>query len=257
MNRITKQVLYGGLYLGVIGLFGYTIYSATLRPAPTCTDSIQNRDEVEVDCGGRYCIACEIKRLRPISIAGVAVVPAPSRENSSILFEIRNPNAAYGVARFDYRINVYQGSSTTPLYEELGFAPVYPSETKSRLLVNVPVAYSKDLRVTAAPTKLYDWVSLTNLVRPKILTRDIRDAVSGRQGVVTGLVRNDNSFALKRVTINVFAYDASESLRAVSKTIAQDLTPLEERSFKATILLPVDADMIPGLHFRTVLEAER
>jgi len=256
MNRTTKQAVYGSGYVIILFFVVYGMYGAVVKPAPTCTDNTQNRDEVEVDCGGRFCQSCEIKRLMPIQVSEVKVFQTPDTKHSTVFFEIRNPNSAYGTQLFNYQISLFGASGTKPLYEEFGKAVVYPSETKTRLLVNLPVAPEAISLSVATNTLPYTWRSISELVRPRTLTRDVQQVYVDGQGVITGVVRNDNAFLVNRVIVNVLVSDSSGRLVGASKTIMQDLIAAEERSFKITVALPSGMST-DGLTSRLQVEAER
>jgi hypothetical protein len=132
------------------------------------------------------------------------------------------------------------GSSTVPVYQESGEAPVYPAEIKYRLAVNAPIAFSSVTRAVATTTSPYTWQKITDFYRPKTPLRAIQMAydVSGQRATITGVVKNDNALTIHRVTLSALLYDKSGTLVGVSKTFAQDLVAAEERYFKIDVPLP-------------------
>lgn len=256
MNRTTKQVAYGAFYAAFWFVVLYGGYVLTLRAPASCVDGTRNRDEVEVDCGGAYCQSCDIKRLLPIEFGELQLLP--SAAGTTALVEIRNPNAAYGVPRFDYTVQ-FIGANDAVLYSERDTTLVYPAEVKYRLAVNAPVAKRDIVRAVAVPSADYTWSSITAFARPKTPLRDVRmeyRAATDRM-VVTGLVKNDNPFAIRRITLNALISDVDGVLVGISKTIVQDLIAAEERFFQIDVPLsePVPVDMLASP--RVTVDAER
>lgn len=239
MQRTVKQVLYGAFYAFFWLIVIYGGYRLTLAPPPTCTDGVQNRDEVEVDCGGAYCQSCAIKHLAPIRFAAVQLLPSAQGNGTTALVEIQNPNQAYGTPRLQYTVYFYDGSGRE-VGRETDTTQVYPAEIKSRLIVNAAVSFASIQSAAAVAAEGYEWQGVTEFARPKALLRDVRierRADAGRV-IVTGLVKNENPFGVRRVTLNAVVSDQEKRLIAASKTVVQDLTATEERFFQIDILLP-------------------
>ena len=257
MNRITKQIVYGLVYAILWFSIIYGGYYLALRPPATCTDNLLNRDEEEIDCGGVYCVSCAIKKLKPIEIAPVKLLPSVDSARSNAIVEIRNPNAAYGARSYSFDVAVF-GTSTKPLYFEHVIAPVYPSELKYRLYINLPIAFSSDIYAQATSTNVV-WVPLSELPKPRTPVREVRVGfdMASRRAVVTGIVQNDNAYALRRVTINGIASGASSTIAGISKTVVQDMAPKEERFFQ--LLIPLfNTDTDPSsVDTNLFIEAER
>jgi hypothetical protein len=256
MNRTLKQVLYGLLYAVLWAGIIYGVYRLTLKPPASCSDGILNRDETEIDCGGQFCDTCEIKKLSPIELSSVQLLPSTTEDNLNAIVTMRNPNPLYGARSFIFDIFIF-GTSTSPVYTERIQLPVYPSEEKYRLFINVPVAYSSGLRAAATSTEVI-WVPLIDLARPKTPVREVRTIIDtgGKRAIMTGVIQNDNAFALRRITINGVATAGAEIV-GVSKTVIQDVLPKEDRFFQ--ILIPffgADGDT-QKVEAKVSVEAER
>jgi hypothetical protein len=259
MNRTTKQILYGAFYVLFWCLVFYVGYRLTLKPPASCVDEIRNRDEVEVDCGGSFCPSCEIKRLAPIEFVPVVLLSGTDESTTSAIVEIRNQNPAYGTARLTAEVR-FLSAEGEALYTEPLQLPMYPSELKYRLLVNLPVARQKVARAEVAITAPYEWLSIAEFARPKTPLRDVKvqyTAASGGRATITGLVRNDNPFSLRRSTLSVIILDAQGEPVAASKTFVQDLLAAEERFFKIEVPLPTNTDTAKLGEPRVVADAER
>jgi hypothetical protein len=258
MNRTTKQIVYGAAYAAVWFFLIYGGYALTVKAPPSCIDRVQNRDEAGIDCGGVFCQSCEVKSLSPIEFNSVELLSSAGGKGTTALVEIRNKNVTHGTAKLTYTVLFY-GSSSTPLYQEIAETPVYPSEVKYRLSVNVPVAFDSVKRAVATTTTPYVWEKITSFSRPKTPLRSITTeySTSGSKATITGLVKNDNPFGIRRVTVNVLMYEKSGKLVGVSKTFAQDLVAAEERYFKVDVPLIEGVDTAQLVEPRVIIEAER
>jgi len=239
MNRVTKQVVYGIFY----GLFVFAIffggYRLTVSPIATCTDGTLNRDEVEVDCGGSYCQLCEIKKLLPIQFSKVILLPSYSGNGTTALIEIQNKNVAYGTDKLFFSLKFY-GSSTEPIYESTDAVAMYPSEVKYRLAVNAPIDFSQVRMAVATSTSPVEWRPINDFARPKTPLREVKFEYSPdvSQGTITGYIKNDNPFDIRRVTLSALVSEKTGNLVAASKTFVQDLLVSEERYFRIDVRLP-------------------
>jgi hypothetical protein len=141
---------------------------------------------------------------------------------------------------FGYLLQVYT-TDAKPAYAEKINLPMYPSELKYRVFVNIPVAYGKITRaeLVALPVSGV-WQPIAQFAKPSLPIREVKSVPTSKYLVVTGIVRNDNVFPMRQLTVNVFLDDASGKLASASKTIVNDLLASEEREFQAVLLLPAD-----------------
>jgi len=99
--RISKQLLYGFMYLLVFSLVGLAVYRIYFYEAPTCFDNIQNQKETAVDCGGP-CVSCVIKNAQ-LEKNEVDILNAGDGK-ITLLAKIKNPIDYSAV--FEYKIDV-------------------------------------------------------------------------------------------------------------------------------------------------------
>ncbi len=258
MKRTTKQIVYGSFYAVLWILIFYGLYRVAIRPAPSCVDTIRNRDEVDVDCGGQYCISCEVKRLLPIQFSQLKQLTTPDGLHTSIVVEIRNPNAGYGTEQFSFRIGLY-GTSSQPLAAFDDVLSVYPGEVKYRLIVNAPFLPGSVSAITATSTRPINWRPITEFAKPKMPMRDVKTlygADSGR-AVITGIVKNDNPFAVTQATINAIVATRDGAIVAVSKTAVRDLIASEERFFQIIVPLPASAQQSELVDAKVFVDVQR
>jgi len=244
MTRRSKQIVYGSGYLILWCFIIYGFYASFLKPPPSCTDHVRNQDETEVDCGGQFCESCAIRRLLPIRVAEVTLVPGGSPGATTAVVQFQNPNPAYGASLFHYKIQFFDGSpSSTPVYVEEGNGFIYPSELKYRALTNLPFAATANLSHTEIISEP-QWKTPQNFSVPKIQTSQLKLANDHGRVLLTGTLRNTGDFPIASAVINGFGMDASRKIVAASRTAVRDVAPGEERFFQ--IVVPLASGVDPG-----------
>jgi hypothetical protein len=253
MTRLSKQLTYGSAYLLLWLLIGYGGYLGVRSAgAPTCFDNIKNQNEEAVDCGG-LCQSCAIKQLLPVRFGPVS--HAPMGGETMVFVELQNPNSAFGAERLMYALT-FTDASGNVLYTQAEETFIYPSEVKPKIVLGIPVNPTQVSAVTATTTKIV-WQPGEAFMAPRVQVREqeVELQPNSLKEFVRGIVKNDNSYNLSRVTIQAVITSGSELLSA-SKTVVQDLTPGEERFFQIILPLPAGApraEITP----RLIIEAER
>ena len=236
-GRSTKQFLFGTIYVVLIFLILYAFYGVFIRSSPTCFDNKQNGSETGVDCGGSSCVACEIKNLANIRISSVTPIPGADADLTTLLVEFQNPNQNYGATVFEYTLNLYGKTGTSTIYSSPQTAFIYPGEIKQRLMLNIPVAFSSVVRGEGVLTSI-TWESRTLFSAPKLETREIKVDLQPERGrvVITGVLRNDNTFSIRRANVSAVFSDSTGKPILASQTVVDNLGPFEERFFQITAL---------------------
>lgn len=231
-----KQLIYGLLYFGVIGGGAYGIYAfSTREPAPSCFDNIKNRDEAEIDCSageGGTCIPCELKNIK---IAHGEIKSLPVGEDATtFVLEISNPSQNYGLARFDYSLDVY--SKFSPLARKIyNSASLYPGESK--LLIESGIDLNPD-EVGKIEFTVYEpaWQKADELpAKQSVRISSVAFRLDELSATVSGRVENISSQEIASLILGALGYRDGEIYRAGTQEI-KNLAPREGRSF--TIFLP-------------------
>jgi hypothetical protein len=223
VNRLAKQLLFGGIYLAILfGVLygGYRLFTVEA----TCTDGIQNGGEDGVDCGARAC-----GRLCPPPVQPLAEPKVEVLENSDgsydILVTLENPNAAYGVKRVDYTL-------TAASAVRRGFTYVNPAQPRHLLfpmgkLGTAPVA---DLQLASDSI---EWAALAIDAAGSVEFAVRGDTLTAATASVRyeALVANRSRFDFDSVDITVLLYDSSRRIVGAGSTVVRTLLANEERGF--------------------------
>ncbi len=232
--RFVKQLIYGLVFLAVIGGVGFGVYKSNLFVSPTCFDNRLNQGETETDCGGPNCQSCELKHLQPLRTS-LQYFPTGSNTNAVVVFS--NPNLNYG-ATFNYTATFFDADHQ-PVYSFTRATYLYPAEAQRVIIEpNLPFATN---RVSGSPEVSIadpEWKPAADFMAPSIQIRQVNTTVSGTQATVTGIFANRESFALSEASVGILVSRKSNKLPlGASRTILTGLKPFEERAFQITIPL--------------------
>jgi len=234
MNRSIKQLIYGTLYLVILGALGWGIYGIA-KPTASCFDNKLNQDEQEVDCGGKSCIVCAIRHLKPLQAAPLNLFRVG--DQLTALLEFRNPNSTYGASSFSYTITLYDSQGTV-LGTQQKTSFIYPTEIKNVFATDFGVSAASVARgESVIDASSIAWRPLNDFPLPRAIVRSTTvetDSVK-HEAVVRGILVNDNSFVMSRATIVAIASDAFHFFVGTSQTLLQAITPQEERPFRIVI----------------------
>lgn len=257
MTRTTKQVVYGSLYASFWLLCAFGFYALFLKPAPSCTDGLRNQDEVEVDCGGQFCVSCEIKKLAPFQLLPVQLLATSDEKKTTVVLEARNSNTTYGAEHFVYDLVISAKNPDRVAYTERIDMPMYPGELKYRVVVNAPVPYADITSATTTLVGVSAWRPVASFPKPRIPLKDFKTTIVGGRAIVTGSIQNENPFVLRRVNISGFIDLPGKGAQTASKTIVNDLLVAEDRGFQIIIPLVGEIEADSTFEPRIVIDGER
>ena len=251
-STLPKQFLYGLGYVIVFAGLGYVFYLGFLKPAPTCSDGIQNQGETETDCGGSACISCAIIHLKPVTASAEIV---GSGEAAVVLVTLANPNAAYGLQTLTYAVRLIAADGS-PVGELERESFLYPGEIR-RILALGMAGVAAAARVEASAAFVNEsWQPLAVFPLPQVSVRQ-KAVAPADDGAFTlsGIIRNENPFVLSRLTLVAVAQDPGGSPASASQTLLQDLAPFSERFF--SIAFPRAGSLPPASGVEVFVEAQR
>lgn len=229
--RRAKQIVFGILFILVIGVIVWGIYSAFLKPAPSCFDNIQNQGETGIDCGGP-CTPCAIKLLKPIQVdSGWPLAFKTTDTSSGIAAEIYNPNPDWSAQSFDYQFDVKDQFGNI-LGTVNGTSYIYGGELKYLIEPRVDIAIGK---ITSADLVITNpqWVSVNDFKRPDVeiqnVVTDMADTV-----FVSGKVVNRSEIDFSNASVSAIVFNINGKFIGASKTIVDSVPKFSSEDFKVS-----------------------
>ncbi len=243
MSRIAKQIVYGALYLCVLGGIGAWIYFFYLKPAPTCFDHIQNQGEEGVDCGGPCAKVCTPATLQPITVLGAVMTFTTSPGRVTFLAGIANTNTDFTARNFDYRFDLSDASGTV-VQSIAGQSFIYageeeylvaPNEAVTSSVSNVALVIRNPVWAKSSDTGTAPQFDLEN-----VQTGTISSDMIGTSGTLT----NNDASAFDTVTVIALFKDASGAIIGASQTELDNVAPNGTYDFSVTY--PADPNIDPA-----------
>lgn len=231
-KRLLKQLLYGAIFAAILFFIVFSFYNSFVKPAPTCSDKIQNQSETGIDCGGP-CPACEIKDLFNLKVDQnqIKYFPAdPEKKTTVFYFELKNLNLNYGADFFYYYLDLFDknGKEFTHITDS---SSIYAGGI-DHIVKLADVPYDSIASVTVATTDI-NWISKDDFPKPNISLRGIKTSAAEDGGiVVTGFAQNNEAFTLSKILVSSVVANPNGIKISASKTELENVPAFTEKQFK-------------------------
>lgn len=229
----TKRILIASIYVTIFVTIGIILYYLA-APDATCTDGKKNQAEKGIDCGGPCSPCKEVKVGKDLNIAEQAFVNG-GNSTYDVMLKLQNPNNNIGASDFQYSVAL-KDSSGNVVSQKDGASFVLPAETKYLLVMGLPVEQGKtpvslDVKLTD-----YDWSELKASARPQlnIYSKQLNALPTGVGNEAEGTVRNESTYDLDKVIINVVLRDERGKVIGLNSTERNNVRSKEDRYFKVT-----------------------
>jgi hypothetical protein len=228
MSRVFKQLVFGSIYLALIGGLIWGAYRSAV-PAPRCDDGRMNGREEGVDCGvvcGKLCAA---------PVQALENLPTQIIENSDgswdVIAHLENPNSAYGAARVDYTLQVSDAGGAQ-LAARRGNTYVLPAQPRYIVFPLGKLANTPAQAVLLIGSSDVQWANLEIEAAGSVEFAVIGDQLTPASGSLRyeAVVSNRSRFDFDEVDVTVLAYDASGEMIAAGSTLLRTMRTGENRA---------------------------
>jgi hypothetical protein len=244
MSRRVKQVVYGILYLVIIGLIITGVYFLFLKPTPSCFDNIQNQGETGVDCGGPCAKLCIPTNIAPVVPLGAVTIFSPLAGHVTVLAELENTNSDFAASSFNYVVTLYGADGSSVVANVPGSSFAYAAETKYLVLPNEDVPASVS-RATIAVSDI-QWVPSAQLgLVPQFAFTNVTGTVATTgYATVSGNITDRDVSSFNNVIVVAIFKNSAGMLIGASQTeldsLASNATQDFSISYPATASSSVD-----------------
>ncbi len=225
-----KAIIIAVYVLLLVGIVWWVV--AALRPAPSCSDGVQNQNETGVDCGG-VCGACAtVLETENITIDSSYVIDGVDGRVDAVA-QITNPNHRFGASRVAYTF-VIKAADGTVVGKRSGTTFILPAETKYVLEPGITIADGATVAQAEFSIADVQWKIFDGYQEPRIIvlnksyTLTHSDTSYSR---VSGLVRNDSPFDFASIRVNVVLKDKDGVPIAIHRTRMDTFDSGMERDF--------------------------
>lgn len=232
-KRLKKQLIVASIFLLFVVGAGFLVYYS-FRPAPTCSDGVQNQGEEGIDCGGP-CSSCELSELNEIEVLWTKALSVQDNFYD-LAAQIKNPNQNYGSGHLPYQFEIYD-SANNLIGRFSGQTFILPNQTK--YLVRTRIESERPIkRVGLFFDKEINWQKLEDIqpFQLSVEKKEYRLLSEQEPGFsqARALVVNRTNFDFDKIEIDVLLFDDSRNLLAVNTSEIRTLLAGQERDFVST-----------------------
>ncbi|MCE9549247.1 hypothetical protein K8Q98_02500 [Candidatus Nomurabacteria bacterium] len=238
-----RQLIYFGILVIFLVVFGYLISYPYLHKAPTCFDSKQNGDEEGIDCGGSCFREC-LSKVDEVSVLWARSFKViPGRYNALAYLENQNSNTAVNKIHYRFRFadkdNVYIGTRE-------GEAFIPPSRKFAIFEPAIDVGNSIPVHTSFTFTEVPLWlqVSEDKVNELKVFAGDITLEDENTSPRLSATVKNDSFFIIPDMNVVAILYDASGNALAVSQTYIEVMQAGESKEVHFTWPEPIMGQVV-------------
>ena len=238
-----RQILDAIILILFIAGFAFLILYPKLNQAPTCSDFKQNGAETGVDCGGDCPRACFSVQDELSVVWARAFRVIPGRYNAVAYITNHNKNSAVRKINYRFRFgdenNIYIGKR-----EGSTFIP--PGGNFAIFEPGIGVGNSIPVYTTFEFTEAPMWLQVPpeKLSQLKVLVSDIRLTDETTAPRLTAVVQNTSLFTVKNLGVVAILYGTSGNALSVSRTILDELKPLQSKNIYFTWPEPLSAPVV-------------
>ena len=226
--RISKQLLYGFMYLLVFSLIGLAVYRIYFYVAPTCFDNIQNQKETAVDCGGP-CVSCIIKNAQ-LEKNEVDILNAGDGK-ITLLAKIKNPIDYSAV--FEYKIDVI--GFGVSLHSEIGTSSVNPNGERYIVIPGLALN-SKDVSRVVIEVLDTKWNEKADERLSNVKLENSGIVFTDDEIRISGMLTNNSLDLTERARVTAILLNDESVILSASAVDVTNIRPSGEKSF--TIFFP-------------------
>ncbi len=231
MPRFLKQFIYGSIYILIIGLVGFGIYSLYFTTTPSCSDNIQNQQESEIDCGGPNCISCELKLLTLKQVNEPNFFDAGQFKTTAVV-KITNPSWNYGSKNFNYEflfINRLGGAiATRPGL--LGTSYISAGESKYLIAPAINID-PRDVGRVLVNISNVAWDLKANLTSYSLSFKNLKLVLNNKSPQVSGILKNDSASSYNAISVIGVLFDKRGNAISASATKLDNVQSFSETPF--------------------------
>lgn len=218
-----RRAVIFSILIGIIIILVALTYRTTFYKAPSCIDSVQNQNEVGIDCGGVCPYLCTTQVQEPVVRFVRPLADGVNR--TDIVAYVDNPNQSAAVVGAKYTVQLY-GVDGTLLNQKSGRIDLSPHST---VPVFIPNFYSGTKKVANA-FLTFDRTSLkwfTSTTAPAALLPSDIQVTNNRTPHITATIANSTTLPMYDIRVIIVVLGtagSSNNVIAASQTIIPSIS---------------------------------
>lgn len=235
MQRLNKQLIYGGSFLVIIIIFLGWIYFSYVKPKPSCFDRRQNQNEEGIDCGGvcgRICFPVNFRSIEEVGDPGFLVI---DKNHVSLIAKVQNPNDSFAAKSFSYEFKILSDDNFL-IKSVAGESFLYAGEVKSIIIPNLEISAASISDIDLVITKPM-WSKAENFSPPAFKLQNQTPTIVNGSLSISGSIISQEAIIFREVEVFAIFKNSNRTPIGVSRTVINDFKPDETRAF--SILHPI------------------
>jgi hypothetical protein len=205
------------LIVGAVAVaFLSIVLISTIYETPTCSDGVQNQDELGVDCGGSCSYLCTAQVQPPTILFTKAITNSVGRTDVVALVENKNTGAA--AKDVPYQVALY-GAGQTLLQNISGRLDLPPGSTQVVYIPGAAVGQRVETAFLDIASTSPVWLSLPFDPRMVPVVSNVAQIGSPSAPRITATLTNSSVVLLTNVRVVVLVRGARGEVIAVSQTV--------------------------------------
>lgn len=251
--RLFKQVVFGIVFLLIMGVFFYGLFYLFFSPAtyPShCFDGVKNRDETGIDCGGS-CQECEEQEEVLIRVSQKNLFP--TENGVGLVIEIQNIDTKQAIESFDYTLTIKDIAGNN-IDRISGSSFIYAGEIKHLIFPSLSISFSEvgsvDMNIDEVQYSYNE-----SFKKPNIIIRSTQFSEDPLR--LKGTIVNNETNSFSNISVYALLYNQSNILVGGSRTVIDELGSLESRDVQIVFSpdLSLQKEIAQGLTlFKNTLE---
>jgi Mg-chelatase subunit ChlD len=228
-----RRVQYGIGFFLLLGLVGTSVYFKYMYAAPTCSDTIMNGTEQDVDCGGACARVCAVSIIKPVVLWAESFKIVEGQYN--VVAYVENKNKTAGTARIGY---------TFTLYDEEGYITERTGETSLPSSVTTPLFEGRvqtGMRIPTRTTLTFDDASWVTAYPEgeKITVNEYTLLNADSDPRLTAEIYNTDLVSFSNIEVVTTIFDSKRKPLTASRTFVKSLPGRESQSVTFTWPEPI------------------
>lgn len=219
-----RQLLFALGGVGILVVLGVALYFSAFYEPPSCTDRIQNQDELGVDCGGVCAQLCTQPNISTLWSRSVRVAPGVYHAAGLV----KNPDTT-AAGRINYTVSLFDEDNILVATRD-GSMNLLPGDLAPLFEANI-------ITGERVPTRTFVDIregSFQRVQRENPPVRVLAFELNEEKQLLTATIENSTVFEVTDITITAFLFNDAELLINASQTKVDTLAARERREITFT-----------------------
>ena len=211
-----RQLLILAIILSIVFVvLGFILWPYIFK-APTCSDGLQNQDEVGIDCGGQCFKLCSVQ-VNDIKVLWTRIFKTTNGVYD-VLSYAENQNFDAAMKKIVYTFSLYDTNNIL-VAKRVGKTYITPNGKIPIFEGTIRTGERIPKRASIEFDEIPDWIKVSQkAVSLSLSTRDIKFETINSRSTVSASISNNSIYNLSDIEITAILYDDRDNAFTASRT---------------------------------------